>query len=430
MTITVLADGELLDREGRRRLDVAVDDESGIVVATGEALTGDRTLSADGAVVCPGFVDLNVDLRQPGAEAAGTVESGARSGARGGYTALLASADTDPCPDNPAVVAEIRALAKSAPCRIVPTGALTQGRGGASMAQYTGLIDAGVRFFSDAGRPVTDPRVLRNALEYLMSMAEATDTRLVVAQRLHHELGSGGIMHEGEWSSRLGLPGIPAAAEELAVTQQLALARLTGARLHLQQVSTAGAVRLIAEAKADAVAVTAEVSPHHLVLTDADVASFDPNLRLDPPLRTEVDVAALRAAVLDGTIDAVATGHRPHTVDAKELAFDEAPVGALGLETALGLLLGEVGLSLEQALPVLSWQPAAIGGLADSHGGVIAEGRPANLAVVDPGVVWTVERSDFGGYAANSPHLGRRLQGRVRHTVVEGRAVMVDGATP
>lgn len=426
MTITVLAGGEVLDREGRRRLDVAVDDESGIVVATGSELTGDRTLSAEDAVVCPGFVDLNVDLRQPGNEAAGTVEAGARSGVLGGYTALLASADTDPCPDNAAVVAEIRALAKSAPCRIIPTGALTHERAGAAMAQYTSLIDAGVRFFSDAGCPVTDPRVLRNALEYLTSMAEATDARLVVAQRLHHELGAGGVMHEGEWSSRLGLPGIPAAAEELAVAQQLALARLTGARIHLQQVSTAGAVGQIAEAKADAVAVTAEVSPHHLVLTDADVASFDPNLRLDPPLRTEADVAALRAAVLDGTIDAVATGHRPDTIDAKELAFDEAPAGALGLETSLGLLLGDAGLSLEQALPLLAWQPAAIAGLDDSHGGVIAEGRPANLAVVDPGETWTVERTAFGGYAQNSPHLGRRLQGRVRHTVVDGRAALID----
>ncbi len=428
MTITVLAGGEVLDQEGRRHSDVAVDDESGIVVAMGADLNGDRTLSAADAVICPGFVDLNVDLRQPGAEAAGTVESGARSGAIGGYTALLASADTDPCPDNPAVVAEIRALAKSVPCRIIPTGALTHDRGGVSMAQYHGLIDAGVRLFSDAGHPVTDPRVLRNALEYLASMAEATDTRLVVAQRLQHELGVGGVMHEGEWSSRLGLPGIPAAAEELAVAQQLALARLTGARIHLQQVSTAGSVRLIAEAKADAVEVTAEVSPHHLVLTDADVASFDPNLRLDPPLRTSFDTAALRAGLLDGTIDAVATGHRPHTVDAKELAFDEAPVGALGLETCLGLLLGDVGFTLEQALPLLAWQPARIAGLADSDGGTIAEGRPANLAVVDPAETWTVERGCFGGYAANSPHLGRQLVGRVRHTVVEGRAVMIDGA--
>ncbi|MEL7154989.1 MAG: dihydroorotase [Actinomycetota bacterium] len=428
MTVTVLEGGDVLDRDGRRRLDVAVDDETTTIVAVGHQLSGDRTLDASGAVICPGFVDLHVHLRQPGFEAAGTIESGARSAVLGGYTAVVASADTDPCPDNPAVVAEIRALAKSAVCEIVPTGALTKERRGEAMAHYQGLIDAGVRFFSDADRSVVDLRVLRNALDYLVTAAEASEVKLVVGQRLHHDLGAGGVMHEGEWSARLGLPGSPAASEELAVAEQLALARLVGAHVHLQQLSTARAVRLVAEAKADGVPVTAEVSPHHLALTDARVASFDPNLRLDPPLRPAADVEALRAGLLDGTIDAVATAHRPHTADAKELAFEEAPAGALGLETALAVLLTDVGLSLEQALPVLSWQPAAIAGIADRHGGGVAVGRPANLAVVDPDVRWTVEPARFGGYATNSPHRGRELQGRVRHTVVDGEPVVIDGA--
>ncbi|MEM8923643.1 MAG: amidohydrolase family protein, partial [Actinomycetota bacterium] len=231
----------------------------------------------------------------------------------------------------------------------------------------------------------------------------------------------------GEWSARLGLAGRPAVAEELAVGREIALARLTGASIHLQQVSTAGAVALIRAAKAEAVPVTAEVSPHHLVLTEAVLAGFDPTTKLDPPLRTEADVVALRAAVADGTIDAIATAHAPHTVDAVERPFDAAPFGAIGLETALAALLTESGLGLEQLLPALSWQPASIAGIADRHGTEIAEGSPANLTVVDPDATWTVEPARFGGYAANSPLTGRELRGRVRHTVRSGEPVVVDG---
>ncbi|MEM8925880.1 MAG: amidohydrolase family protein, partial [Actinomycetota bacterium] len=247
MTVTRLTGGEVLDRAGRRRSDVVVDDEAGTIVAVGTDLAdganGDTaTLDATGAVVCPGFVDLHVHLRQPGFEAAGTIESGARSAALGGFTALVAAADTDPCPDDAVVIAEVLALAKSALCEVIPAAALTLGRGGEAMARYQGLVDAGVRFFSDADTPVADARVIRNALDYLVSLGQTAGVTLVAGQRLRHPLDEGGLVNEGEWSARLGLAGRPAVAEELAVGREIALARLTGASIHLQQVSTAGAV--------------------------------------------------------------------------------------------------------------------------------------------------------------------------------------------
>ncbi len=433
MTVTVLTGGEILDRGGRHRGDVAVDDESGLIVAvsrseTEHAVAADRTLDASGAVICPGFVDLDVHLRQPGFEAAGTVESGSRAAVLGGYTAVVAAADTDPCPDDAPVVAELRALAKSALCEVVPSGALTLGRAGTAMARHHALIDTGVRFFADVDPAADEPRVVRNALDYLTSIGSAAGARAVVGLRPRHRLAAGAVMHEGEWSARLGLPGAPAEAECLAVDEALALARLTGAAVHLQQITTAGAVERIRRAKGDGLPVTAEVSPHHLSLTDADVAGFDPRYRIDPPLRPRPDVEALRAAVRDGTVDAVATDHHPHTVDAKERPFDQAPHGVLGLETALGVLLGPAGFDLDEVLGALTWRPAAIAGVDDRHGGPVAEGRPANLTVVDPDLVWTPDSGDFGGHATNSPHLGRPLRGRVRHTVVGGEPAVIDGA--
>jgi len=234
-------------------------------------------------------------------------------------------------------------------------------------------------------------------------------------------------MHEGEWSSRLGLPGQPAEAEELMVMRDIALARLTGARVHFQHLSTAGSVAMVRAARAAGLPVTAEATPHHFTLTDECCASYDPVFKVNPPLRTPADVAAVKAGLADGTLDAIATDHAPHAPHLKELPFDQAPPGMLGLETALALALTELDLPIEAVLALLSWQPAAIAGLADRHGGPIEPGREANLCVIDPTARWVVEPDRLASRARNTPYAGRSLTGRVRHTLLRGEPVVVDG---
>jgi dihydroorotase len=235
-------------------------------------------------------------------------------------------------------------------------------------------------------------------------------------------------MHEGAWSSRLGIPGIPAEAEELMVMRDVALSRLTGAPIHFLHLSTAGSVAIVAAAKAGGVRVTAEAAPHHFTLTDAAVGSYDPVFKVNPPLRPPADVAAVKAGLVDGTIDAIATDHAPHPQEAKEQAFDEAPPGMLGLETALSLALGELDLDPAAVLALLSWQPARVAGLEGTHGGPVAEGRPANLCVIDPGATWVVRPECLASLSRNTPYAGRTLTGRVRHTLLRGEPVVVDGA--
>nr|MBA2626208.1 dihydroorotase [Acidimicrobiia bacterium] len=259
------------------------------------------------------------------------------------------------------------------------------------------------------------------ALEY----ASALDCTL--AQHCEDPaLSAGGHMHEGEWSSRLGIPGVPAEAEEVMVARDLALARLTGGRLHLLHLSTAGSVGLVRDAKAKGSTVTAEAAPHHFTLTAEVVRGYDPVFKVNPPLRMPADVAAVKAGLADGTIDAVATDHAPHLQESKEAAFDEAPPGMLGLETALALTLGQLRLPVREALALLSWKPARIAGLAD-HGKPILPGRPANLCVVDPKVSWTVHPDRLASRSRNTPYAGRKLTGRARHTLLRGEPVVVDG---
>jgi dihydroorotase len=282
----------------------------------------------------------------------------------------------------------------------------------------------GVRLFTDDGSGVQDDRLMRRALEY----ASGLPGPITLAQHCEVEaLSEGGHMHEGEWSSRLGIPGIPPEAEELMVFRDIALARLTGAKVHFQHLSTAGAVDLVRQAKVRGLPVTAEATPHHFTLTHAEVASYDPVFKVNPPLRTDADVAAVKAGLADGTIDAIATDHAPHTQEVKEAPFDHAPCGMLGLETALALALTELDLPIESVLALLSWQPAAIAGLADRHGGPIEPGREANLCVIDPTARWVVEPDRLASRARNTPYAGRKVTGRVRHTLLRGEPVVVDG---
>jgi len=269
---------------------------------------------------------------------------------------------------------------------------------------------------------VQDTRLMRRAMEYAGGLG------LTLAQHCEDDaMAAGGVMHEGEWSSRLGLPGQPAEAEELMVMRDLALARLTGARIHLQHLSTAGSVELVRRARAAGLPVSAEATPHHFTLTHAACAGYDSVFKVNPPLRTDGDVAAVKAGLAEGVLDAVATDHAPHAAHLKELPFDQAPPGMLGLETALALALTELDLPIEQVLALMSWRPAAIAGIDDRHGGPVEEGRAANLCVVDPAASWVVDPRRLASRARNTPYAGRTLSGRVRHTVLRGELVVVDG---
>ena len=423
----VLRGGRIIDRDGERVLDVELGDD-GLIAALGTGLSGDLDLDATGCVVSPGFVDLHAHLREPGQEEAETILTGALGGSLGGYTALVTMPNTDPTTDCVAVVEQVRALGRRSTCEMVPSAAMTLGRHGVDMAPMGELVDAGVGIFTDDGTGLQDPRLMRRVMEYSTGLNGRLGRPVVLAQHCEvSALSEGGYMHEGEWSSRLGIPGQPAEAEELMVMRDIALVRLTGARLHFQHLSTASSVAMVRGAKAAGLPVTAEATTHHFTLTDAACASYDPVFKVHPPLRTDADVRAVREGLADGTLDAIATDHAPPAAHAKELPFDLAPPGMLGLETAFSLALGESGLDLPEVLALLSWKPAAIAGVADRHGAPVVPGVPANLCVVDPDETWTVSGAAMASLSSNTPYEGRSLRGRVRHTIRAGVPVVVDG---
>jgi len=407
--------------------DVLVQD--GVIAAVGGEVSGEGAEAIDctGLVLSPGLVDLHTHLREPGFEAKETIETGTRAAALGGYTAVSSMANTDPVTDHAGVVAEIREKAAAAGlCDVFPVGAITKGLGGESIAEMGEMVAAGVRVFSDDGHCVPTARTLRNALTY----AKAFPEQIVIADHCEDaSLVERGQMHEGITSYTLGLAGRPAEAEEMIVARDLAVARMTGGRIHICHLTGARAVGLVRAAKAEGLRVSAEVTPHHLVFTDDDLRTYDTNLKVNPPIRTAEDRDALRAGLADGTIDAIATDHAPHAVEEKEAEFDQAPPGTIGLETALGVVLTDLVapgvLSLPRAMEALSAAPARILGAA-GHGGSIEVGQPANLVVFDPDERWRVE-APFASKARNSAFLGRELSGRVRFTVLRGRLTVAEG---
>ncbi|MET0726689.1 MAG: dihydroorotase [Acidimicrobiales bacterium] len=426
MPTAVIRGGRVIDAAGERLADVVIDDD-GCIAAVGGDLSADRSIDATGCVVAPGFVDLHSHLRQPGQEEAETIETGARAAALGGYTCILAMPNTIPAIDQASVVREVLELGRTAPCDVHASGAITVGRAGEQLAPLAEMAELGVRFFTDDGAGVADARLMRRALEYASGI-KVDGQGVILAQHCEDPvLSSGGHMHEGEWSSRLGIPGQPAEAEELMVLRDLALARLTGTRVHFQHLSTARSVEMVRSAKAAGVAATCEATTHHFTLTHAECASYDPVFKVNPPLRTDADVAAVRAGLADGAIDCIATDHAPHTQEAKEAAFDQAPPGMLGLETALALSLTELDLPVAEVLALLSWQPAEILGVSAVHG-AIRVGRPANLAVIDLDHTWVVDPGALASRSRNTPYAGRELRGKVRHTILHGEPVVLDGA--
>jgi dihydroorotase len=406
--------------------DVLVED--GMIAEAGSGLSGGNAdvLECDGLVMAPGLVDLHVHLREPGFEHKETVETGSRAAAAGGFTAVCPMPNTDPVTDNVAIVAEVRALAdKAALCDVFPAGAITRGLEGESLTDIGEMAEAGVRLFTDDGKSVGSARMMRLALEY----ASAFD--VVIAQHAQDEdLTQGWQMHEGSYSLLLGLTGYPAEAEEIVVHRDLALARLTGGRLHVTHVSSAGSVDLIARAKEAGVRVTADATPHHLSLLDEALVGYDTNLKVNPPLRTKEHRDALRSALGGGTIDAIATDHAPHALEDKEQEFDQAPPGTTGLETALAVVLTDLVtpglLSVPDAVRLLSTEPARILG-ADEHGGPVAPGRAANLVVFDPEAEWVVGEAPRYSMASNSAFTDRTLRGRVVHTLLRGRFTVREG---
>jgi dihydroorotase len=417
----VIRGGRVVDPYGERVADVLIDGGRIAAVSDRGDLTADLVLDAGGCVVAPGLVDLHTHLRQPGKEEAETIETGARAAALGGFTCVLAMPNTSPPIDSAGVAREVLELGRGSCCDVRTSAAITVGRQGTQLTPMAELAELGVRIFTDDGSGVQDGRLMRRALEY------ATGLGVTLAQHCEDDvLAAGGAMNEGAWSSRLGIPGQPAEAEEVMVMRDVALVRLTGARVHFQHLSTRRSVDLVAAAKAEGLRVTCEVTPHHFTLTDERCSTYDPVFKVNPPLRTDDDVAAVRAGLAAGTVDCIATDHAPHAPETKEAPFDQAPPGMLGLETALALALTQLGLPIDQALGLLSWRPSAILGVGDVHGGPIEPGRPANLCVVDPAARWTVDPAALASRSRNSPYAGMTLTGRVRHTVLAGEPVVID----
>ena len=402
-----------------------------------------RVLDAGGLVVTPGFIDIHAHLREPGFEYKETIATGAAAAARGGFTTICAMPNTEPPVDNAAVVDYIRQRASDAPVRVQVIGCVTRARAGRELADLEELAAAGAVAFSDDGDPVYDAGLMRLALTY------GRDLGVPISNHCQeHSLCPGGVMAEGWVSSRLGLPGIPAVAEEAMAARDIGLAELTCGRLHLAHLSSAGSVALVRQAKERGIAVTAEVCPHHLLLTEdwalggqgpggasAGVVSgasfYDTATKVYPPLRSAKDVAACVAGLADGTIDCVATDHAPHDRVSKECTYNEAAFGISVLETALGTLLATVrggGISLYAMVERLTAGPARVLGDAFAPYASLAPGTPADLTVFDPAARWTVDTAQFASLGRNTPLDGVELQGRVAATLVGGRIVFEEPA--
>jgi len=420
--------GRVIDPESRtdRIADIFV--QGGLInkISPGKAKGKSRTqvrvkevIDAKGKIVVPGLIDMHAHLREPGREDEETIYTGSCAAVAGGFTSVCCMPNTEPPIDNQEAVKFVYDKAKEAKCKISCIGAVTKGQKGEELTEIFDLVQAGVVAISDDGKPVSNSQVMRNALEYC-KMFDLP----VISHCEDANLSSGGVMHEGLVSTTLGMNGIPSVAEEIMIARDLKLAEFTGGRIHIAHVSTQGSVNLIREAKRRGIKVTCETTPHHFTLTDDAVKTYDTNAKVNPPLRTRKDVAAIKRGLKDGTIDCIATDHAPHSVEEKEVEFDFAPFGMVGLETALGLVVTELIkkriLSWPQAIAKLTTNPSRILNLKS---GRIKKDFPADLTVIDPKASWIVDPAKFKSKSKNSPFGGKKLWGKVCYSIVDGKIV-------
>ena len=406
---------------GGARVDILIEDGRIREIAPSISSSADETINVPGSIALSGFVDLHTHLREPGRENSETIATGSLAAARGGYTAVSAMANTLPVADTAAIVEQVKAIGERVGLvDVFPIGAVTKGLEGHELADLGSMAQsqAQVRIFSDDGNCVSDPLLMRRALEYVKQFDG------VIAQHAQDpRLTEGAQMNEGVIASTLGLKGWPAVAEESIIARDILLANMVGARLHICHVTTAGGVEIIRWAKSQGMKVTAEVTPHHLLLTDELATSYDPIFKVNPPLRTSNDVAALRQGLIDGTIDIVGTDHAPHPVESKECEWQNAAFGMVGLETAFPILFTTVistgAMSWHRAAEVMSISPARIGGY-ESHGHELIVGAPANIAIVDPTGTIVVDRAQLASKSKNTPFHGMEFQGTVLATVFNG----------
>lgn len=419
----LIAGGTVVDpvNQLHARRDVLIRD--GVVVEVGEtgavpAVDAD-VIDASGCFVVPGLIDVHVHLREPGYEYKETIETGSRAAVAGGFAAVACMANTNPVNDSAAVTATIVERARAVNlARVYPIGAVTVGLKGEQLAEIGEMRQAGIVAASDDGQPIMDGELMRRALEYSSMFGIP-----IIAHEEDRGIASGGVMHEGAVSLRLGLKGVPAAAETAMVARDIALVEQTGGRLHLAHMSTAGSVELIRSAKARGAAVTGEASPHHFTLTDSAVDGYNTNAKMNPPLRTEQDVAAIRAGIRDGTLDVIATDHAPHHRDEKNVEFDAALNGIVGLETAIPLALrltGEADIPIDTLVRTMSTNPAKLLGVP---GGSLSVGAIADVTVIDPKRRWRVDPAKFASKSRNTPFGDWEMQGQAVATIVGGRVV-------
>lgn len=417
---------DLLIKNGRvvdpaRKLDTVMDVliRDGKIRLNGGVPGGAPIFDAEGLVVAPGFFDIHVHLREPGTEEAETIATGGSAAVAGGFTAVAAMPNTKPSNDNPSITHYIVSEARrSSPARVFPIGAITKEQKGETLAEIGEMFEAGIVGISDDGKPVMDGQLFRRALEY----ARMFDIPVIQhCEDLH--LSGGGVMHEGIYSTRLGLKGIPAAAEETMVSRDLILAEMTGGKYHAAHLSTRRSVEMVRQAKARGLRITAEVTPHHFTLTDAAVADYDTNAKMNPPLRSPDDVAAVVDGIRDGTIDAIASDHAPHHINLKMLEFDRAPFGITGLETAVGLALTKLQLPLARLIELFSINPQRI--LRVAPWGLF-DGSDADLTILDLNRSWTFDVAQSRSLSRNSPFHGWQMKGKAVATIVGGKLVYED----
>ena len=421
MSKIVFKGGTVIDKSGERQADVLIGDD-GKIAEISEGLSAEKTINIEGQIISSGLVDLNAHLSEPGDEEAETIETATRSAVKGGYTAVIAMPNTLIPNDTAETVRSLITLKENSLCHVEIAGAITTGNQGEEMAPITEMASLGVRHFSECISIEKNDPTIRRAMEY--------SHRLGVT--LHFGLSGGalsenGQMNEGAISSQLGLKGIPKENEEIVVFRLCKLAEITGARVHLQQLSNTKSVEIVNKAQSEGVKVTCEVSPHHFALDETLIESFEGRYKVFPPLLTQNDVILMQRSIKERRIDAIATGHRAHENYLKELPFQQCPFGTIGFETALAAAITYLDIPLSEILNLLSWRPAEIAGLGNSHGGDLVSGRPGNLIVFDPSSTWIAKGSEMASKCSSSAFEGLEMKGLVSHTLVNGEVVVIGG---